>query len=56
MFIWIVKFPKNFFPREIAYKEFGQAWKIMKKYNIPLTRKYLTSIYLEEDKNAESFS
>lgn len=56
MLLWVVRFPKNHKPREIAYRSSEQAIRMLKIFNIPYNKGNLKILYFEEDENVESFS
>jgi hypothetical protein len=53
MLIYVLEFPKNYWPRRIAYKSYGQAVRMCGNFNI--SRKKIRILYLEEDENRNSF-
>ena len=56
MLLWLVKFPKHHWPREIAYCSYKQAVRMCEKFNIPQTKANFRIVYFEEDKDIVSFS
>lgn len=53
MFLYCVKFPKHFWPKEKCYKTYEQAKKVCENFNLEM--KNIRIIYLEEDKNRITF-
>lgn len=47
MIIWLVTFPKKYWPRNMAFKTYDQAIRVCEKLNID-KKKYIRIIYLEE--------
>ena len=54
MIIYIVTFPKNYYPRKIAYKCYFQARKNCEHHNI--SKKNIKILYMCDDENIISFT
>ena len=53
MILYVVKFKRNFLPRQIAYKSYDQAVRICGHFNLP--RRNISVLYFEQDEKKISF-
>ena len=54
MILWLVKFPKRYRPRRMAFKTYEQAMKV--KEHFGLLDRHVEVLYLEEDDNRMPFT